>query len=282
LKRAAEFQKSNPNAKFGVTKFMDLAPEEFDRIYKMPNIKDVPVPQPSNVNTHNGEPVVKCNPNPTTFDWNSCGVITPVRDEGQCGSCWAIAAVETMESYCILAGGSEEWYSIEQVVDCDTHGEDQGCNGGFPIGAYEYIQSAGGIETDSEYPYTAGEGETGQCKFNAKDVVCTITGWETITGEVGLYKQLSSATTGGPVAVCIDATVWQYYQGGVLTSCGTNLDMCVQLTGYNNYGQNGSYWIVRNEWGTDWGINGYIWIEIGSDLCDIGDSASIPHVKLVN
>jgi len=282
LKRAEEFQKSNPNAKFGVTKFMDLTPEEFTRAYKIPNLKDIPAPEaPTSTNSKSGEPVVNCKPDPTTFDWGSCGVITPVRNQGQCGSCWAFSATESIESYCILAGGTSEWYSVEQIVDCDTGGEDQGCNGGWPSGAYQYIKSAGGIETETEYPYTAGEGESAKCQFNSDDAVCTVTGWQSIKNEDGLYTQASSSK-GGPVSVCVDASSWQFYQGGVLTTCGTNVDHCVQLTGYHGYGSTGAYWVVRNSWGADWGQSGYIWIQIGQDLCMIGDYATVPEVKLVN
>jgi C1A family cysteine protease len=279
LRRAEENQRLNPNAKFGITKFMDLAPEEFSRLYKMTNLKDIAAPQAPNTTSSVEETKVSCKPTTGTWDWGSCnGVITPVRNQGQCGSCWAFSATENIESYCVLAGASSEWYSVEQIVDCDTSGEDQGCNGGWPSGAYTYIKNAGGIETETAYPYTAGEGEGSTCQFNVKDAVCTITGWKQIQGESGLYQQVSTA---GPVSVCVDASSWQTYTGGVLSTCGTSVDHCVQLTGYVNYGKSGAYWNVRNSWGTDWGVNGYIWIQIGSDLCDIGDYATVPQVKVL-
>jgi C1A family cysteine protease len=272
LQRAAVSQALNPRAKFGVTKFSDLTPEEFTSRHKgfnraayvRPPVKNFTEPQkPHHPNFR------ACSPDPTNYDWNSCGVITPVYDQGQCGSCWAFSATETIESYFALDGGQLDNLSMQQIVDCDT--TDQGCNGGLPENAYQYVEGAGGLDPLSDYPYTA---EDGTCAFNSGEVVATVTNYQSLDGESGLYSQASSSS-GGPVSVCVDASSWQDYQGGVLTSCGTNVDHCVQLTGYASYGQSGAYWIVRNSWGTSWGQSGYIWVAIGQDLCSIGDYGSI-------
>jgi len=103
-------------------------------------------------------------------------------------------------------------------------------------------------------------------------VVADVISYASVEGETGLYKQ---ASTAGPVSVCVDASSWSGYSGGILTSCGNSVDHCVQLTGYANYGGSQAYWIVRNSWGTDWGENGFIWIAIGQDLCYIGDYATV-------
>jgi len=278
LIRAAKSQAQNPKARFGVTKFSDLSEEEFARFYRMPNLKNMLAsyekPAEKNFSAPAKANVRGCSPDPTNYDWNSCGVVTPVYNQGQCGSCWAFSATETIESYYALGGGSLTELSPEQIVDCDTGGEDQGCNGGFPSGAYQYVEQAGGMDPLSDYPYTAGEGESGSCQFNAGEVVAKVTGYTSVSGESGLYQQTSSSS-GGPVSVCVDASSWQDYSGGVLTSCGTDVDHCVQLTGYSNYGQSGSYWLVRNSWGEDWGESGYIWVQIGEDLCAIGDYATV-------
>jgi cathepsin F len=277
LERAAAFQKKEKSygATFGVTKFMDLTPEEFSTFYKMPNVnftRDYVAP-PKKDFTQAAQPWPGApTPDPTNFDWATTPCVSPVYNQQQCGSCWAFSATETIESYSCLGSNMQMNYlAVQQIVDCDTSGQDQGCNGGFPSGAYSYIQSAGGQEYCDAYPYT---GQTGSCQYNQADDVSQLTNSQSISGEDGMYTQLSSAS-GGPLSVCVDASSWQYYQGGVLTSCTNNVDHCVQATGYANYGQSGAYWIVRNSWATTWGINGYIWIEIGQDLCSIGDYVTV-------
>jgi C1A family cysteine protease len=272
MKQAEENQKKNPKARFGVTQFSDLSTEEFSKFYLMPNFKNtLPATLPP-VKTVFPK-VAGQAPDPTNYDWATTQYVTAVRNQGQCGSCWAFSATETIESYAALAGNTQaQLLSVEQIVDCDTAGQDQGCNGGFPSGAYSYVQSAGGIETESSYPYVAEGGQSGTCSFNQQSVAATVSGSSSISGETGIYSQLSTA---GPVSVCVDASSWSSYTGGVLTTCTNNVDHCVMATGYANYNSQNAYWIVRNSWGTSWGEDGFIWIQIGSDLCSIGDYATI-------
>jgi len=268
LEHAEKLQKANPGAKFGVNEFSDLSPQEFAKYYRMTGVnftRDYKVPPMKTV-----FPPSKVEVNPTNWDWSKQGVCTPIYNQGQCGSCWAFSATETIESYYKIQGGSLTQLSMEQIVDCDT--TDHGCEGGMPTNAYAYVQSAGGIDSYSSYPYTAEGGQSGSCQFNAANVVTNVASQSGVSGEQGLYQQ---ASTAGPVSVCVDASSWQSYQGGVLKSCGNSVDHCVQLVGYANYGKSGSYWIVRNSWGSTWGESGFIWILIGKDLCSIGDYATI-------
>jgi len=277
IAKSARLNKLNPRATFGVNKFSDLSESEFNTQYLM-NFDAESYVAPAAKTTFEGKPNARgCNPDPTNYNWNSCGVVTPIYNQGQCGSCWAFSATETIESYWALAGNSLTQLSMEQIVSCDTSGQDQGCNGGFPSGAYQYVENAGGIEAYTDYPYSAESGEAGSCNFQSSDVVCTVTGYTSINGETGLYQQTSSSS-GGPVSVCVDASSWQNYNGGVLSQCGNSVDHCVQLVGYANYGQSGAYWIVRNSWGESWGENGDIYIAIGEDLCSIGDYATVVTV----
>jgi len=272
LRRAAEAQLKNPLATFGVNSFSDITPEEYKKEYLMPDTvrqnyvkppsKNFSIPLPGNA--------LGCTPDPVWYSWIDCnGVLTGIYNQGSCGSCWAFSATETIESYTALSGNGLNMLSMQQLVDCDQY--DSGCNGGMPVRAFQYVENAGGIESFDDYPYV---GYDQSCQFNRNDVVSTVTGIMSIDGETGLYQQSSSAS-GGPVSVCVDASGWQYYTGGILTSCGDQMDHCVQLIGYKNYGQNGAFWIVRNSWGSGWGMGGYIWIAIGSDLCGIGDYASV-------
>jgi len=277
--RARQNQVKNPLARFGVTKFSDLTPAEFASFYlgsyPVPikaEYKNFAVTRPPHAIFN--DPSVQA-PNPTSYDWGSAGVVTPVYNQGQCGSCWAFSATEAIESYWALAGKGLVQLSMEQIVDCDT--TCYGCGGGWPYLAYQYVQQQGGIDSYSSYPYTAEGGTAGSCQYSAANVVGEVTGYQQISGEAGLYSQLSSAS-GGPVSVCVDASSWSGYQGGILTTCGNSVDHCVEATGYMQYGSSGAYWNVRNSWGTDWGETGYIWIAIGQDLCSIGDYATIPNV----
>jgi len=266
---------NNGSATFGVGPFIDMSKEEFAQTHLMPNYKksSTPAPLASRVPaadlTSRGFPR---GPDPNNWDWSQAGVTTPIYNQGQCGSCWAFSATETVESWYALAGGQLTQLSMEQIVDCDT--TDNGCNGGNTNTAYQYIQSAGGLDTYANYPYTAGSGQAGSCQFPQGNTVATVSNYQSVSGESGLYSVCSAS---GPVSVCVDASSWQNYQGGVLTSCGSQIDHCVQLTGYYNYnGQGGtSAWNVRNSWGTTWGNSGYIQIATGSDLCAIGDDATI-------
>jgi len=276
MKRADELNVKNPYARFGATKFSDLTPEEFASMYLMKSVnftRDYRTP-PKKVFSRSG-----LRNDANNFDWGSENVLTPVYNQGQCGSCWAFSATETIESYFACGGGALTQLSMEQIVDCDTGGQDQGCNGGFPSSAYSYVQSAGGIDSYASYPYTAESGQSGTCQFAASNVVTNVASQAAISGETGMYTQMSTAmgSGGGPLSVCVDASSWQNYNGGVLTTCTNNVDHCVQATGYYNYGQPfpAAYWNVRNSWGGDWGESGYIWVAIGQDLCSIGDYVTI-------
>jgi len=269
MKRAAQLTAANNgSAHFGMTKFSDLSAEEFARFYLMKNFTRSPHKLPTAQPKKNK----LFSPDPTNWDWFQQGVCTAIYNQGQCGSCWAFSATETIESAWALSGQNLQRFSIEQIVDCDNN--DGGCNGGEPMNAYSYVQGAGGLEPFHNYPYTAGGGNSGNCRYK-QSLVMQGTGNfnpQPVNGEDGLYSQASQA---GPVSVCVDASSWQNYQSGILTSCGNSIDHCVQLTGYNGYGGDNDYWIVRNSWGTDWGVNGFIYIAIGNDLCAIGDSASV-------
>jgi len=261
IARAAKLQAHSTNAKYGVTKFMDMTPDEFKNIVLMK--KTV---KPSQKNQWFGHtPLI---PEGTTFDWrnHSPAVVTPVYNQAQCGSCWAFSITENIESQWALAGNQLTSLSMQQVVSCDTN--DDGCGGGDPPTAYEYVIGAGGLESYADYPYTSENGNTGSCQFNAADIVAHISSYTTIGSE---QQAQSYLTSNGPLSVCVDAESWQYYNGGIITTsddCGTSLDHCVMITGYGT--QDGvSYWWVRNSWGTDWGQSGYLQVQSMQDVCGI-------------
>jgi C1A family cysteine protease len=255
---------SGGDAVHGVTKFMDLSKEEFRRMYT--NY----VPDNSTV----ARPVMKYADNlADAIDWRQKGAVTAVKDQGQCGSCWAFSATEAIESTYFLATGQLPELSAQQITSCDT--TDGGCNGGWPVRAYSYVAGAGGLERNSDYPYTSGGGQTGSCQFNSGRVVGG-TAPKTYYYTDGSEGQLQGLLNIGPASVCVAADAFQTYRGGVLTSCPGSIDHCVQAVGYDN-GNN--WWIVRNSWGGNWGEAGYIRIQMGQNLCQIAADATFPKVN---
>jgi C1A family cysteine protease len=268
LQRVEKLNAIEPHHPFGVSKFMDLSPEEFKELYLM---KNVPKPAPGRV-----APLINSTVGiPASFDWRSKGVVSPVKNQGQCGSCWDFSATETIESVCDLAGYGLNLLSEQQILDCDTTAD--GCDGGWPYWAYEYIISAGGIETESDYPYTA---EDGSCAANSADfVACKPYKWEYVTQSQNEQQMQSFMYSNSPLSVCVDASSWQYYTGGVImgSSCGQQIDHCVQATGWTTV-QGTDVWIVRNSWGSSWGLDGYLYVQRNVDACAIAQVVTVPCV----
>jgi C1A family cysteine protease len=276
----AELDARSPYASFGVTQFSDLSQEEFREMYLMKNVTQLP----GKLNPGEGAPVWKAPANmiadlPSSYTWQSKGAVTPVYNQGQCGSCWAFSATEAIESQYFLAGkinpiGS---FSMEQIVQCDPY--DYGCNGGWPYNAYKYIIGAKGIDSYSSYPYTSGDGVTGQCHVNPADFEGHISSWQWVTQSENEQQMQQFTYTTGPPSVCVDAASWSGYQGGVITSseCGDQIDHCVQIVGWNVV-QGLNAWLVRNSWGTSWGYSGYLWVQMGEDTCGIASTVTSPIV----
>jgi len=162
--------------------------------------------------------------------------------------------------------------SEQQVVDCDT--SDSGCGGGDPPTAYAYIMSAGGLEDESFYPYTA---QDGTCTFDNTKIDAVISNWKYATTNDDEKLLQQNLVSWGPLSICVDAANWQNYQSGVMTAweCAwvNQLDHCVQLVGYNSQAST-PYWIVRNSWNTDWGINGYIHLSMFENTCGMTEEAT--------
>lgn len=282
MELAAKRQAEDPLAVHGETKFSDLTPEEFKGQYL--NYKP----------TRNADDrVATIEPKGDTanaqgFDWRTKKAITDVKDQGQCGSCWAFSAVEEMESMWFLAGHTLTELSPQQVVSCDKGAGDLGCDGGDTVVAYKYMTKAG-LQTERDYPYTSGDtGRDGQCKYDASKVLAKMSNFTYATppcldscphqDENTLQSNLESV---GPVSVCVSADSWQSYSSGILSAncpkAYSSLDHCVQLVGWGVSASNVKYWMLRNSWATDWGIDGYIHIKFGSNLCGLADEATIIH-----
>lgn len=214
---------------------------------------------------------------PAAVDWRLKGAVTPIKDQGQCGSCWAFSTVAATEGINQITTGKLVSLSEQELVDCDTKGEDQGCEGGLMEDGFEFIIQNGGITSETNYPYKAADGS---CNTATTTPVAKIKGFEKVP--VNSEKALLKAVANQPISVSIDASdsSFMFYSSGIYTGeCGTELDHGVTAVGYGS--ANGTdYWIVKNSWGTVWGEKGYIRMQRGiaakEGLCGIAMDSSYP------
>ncbi|KAL3574297.1 hypothetical protein D5086_024910 [Populus alba] len=238
--------------KLSVNKFADLTNEELKvarKGYRRPLQT-----RPMKVTSFKYENVTAV---PATMDWRKKGAVTPIKDQGQCGSCWAFSTVAATERINQLTTGKLVSLSEQELVDCDTQGEDQGCEGGLMEDGFDFIIKNHGITTDANYPYQAADGTCNSKKEASR--IAKITGYESVpaNSEAALLKAVANQ----PTSVSIDAggSDFQFYSSGVFTGpCGTELDHGVTAVGYGETSDGTKYWLVKNSWGTSWGEEGYI------------------------
>jgi len=269
---------------FGITVFSDMTEAEF----KATRLGYKPVAERPDM------PVFQLDPLPNAskaVDWRAKGAVTPVKDQGDCGSCWAFSTTEEVESQIFMKTNTLPVLSTQQLISCDK--TDGGCNGGDTVTAYKYIETAGGLDTGSDYPDKSHtSGTTGKCKWDKKKAA-KVSGFTYATKPCnsGACKHqdedaLAAALAAkGPVSICVNAgdSGWQSYKRGVYSKkcsgAAADLDHCVQLVGFNKAGKT-PYWIVRNSWAAEWGIGGFMHLEMGKNLCGVADEATIAEVTL--
>jgi len=245
----------------GVTQFSDLTPAEFRRAVHL--IKRT---EPLGPSTY---PSINVTDIPTSIDWRTKNVVSQVKDQGNCGSCWAFSTTGAVESAHAIKTGKLVELSEQQLVDC-IHNLD-GCNGGIPSWAMAYVRYNGGQDTEESYPYKARDG---QCQFSSSTVGATISDMVNITqDEQGL---LQAVGTVGPVSIAFDVeNDFANYKSGVYSSdeCSSDpmsMNHAVLVVGYDTV-DGKDYWIVKNSWGTSFGIEGYFWIQRGVNMCGISN-----------
>ncbi|XP_017890067.1 uncharacterized protein LOC108630970 [Ceratina calcarata] len=259
-------------AEYGVTMFADLTPKEFKarhlgfrRELRLEN--DIPLAQAA----------IPDIPLPPKFDWRDHGVVTPVKDQGQCGSCWAFSVTGNVEGQYAIKHAKLLSLSEQELLDCDTL--DEGCNGGEMTNAYKAIEALGGLETESDYPY---DEKDEKCTFKRDEAKVQVTSSVNITtNETQIAQWLVKH---GPISIGINANAMQFYIGGVshpphFLCSPTDLDHGVLIVGYGKskypiFHKELPYWIIKNSWGASWGEHGYYRVYRGDGTCGVNMEAT--------
>ncbi|KAJ3674681.1 hypothetical protein LUZ60_005297 [Juncus effusus] len=214
---------------------------------------------------------------PDSLDWRDQGAVTKVKDQGSCGACWSFSATGAIEGINKIVTGSLVSVSEQELIDCDRS-YNMGCNGGLMDYAYKWVIKNDGIDSESDYPYKA---KDGSCNNNkVKNRVVTIDGYTDILPNREDLLLQAVATQPISVGICGSASGFQLYSKGIFTGpCSTSLDHAVLIVGYGS-SDDQDYWIVKNSWGSSWGMDGYILMQRNANnsngLCGINMMPSYP------
>ena len=296
IKIITEHGEQQSSYKIGINKYSDLSQDEFGSVvckgcYNSRFVTDNDAICDKFVpNTNNGYDGASYTADAlgkvSYLDWRDFGVVSPVKDQGKCGSCWSFSATGALEGAWMLHTGTQISLSEQQLIDCSTAFGDNGCNGGMMDNAFGYAIEYG-MCTEENDPYQAKQGTCGKCVVSTHFETC-------YDVEPNNEVALLAALHNGPVSVAIEAdqAAFQFYKSGIIDTptCGSALDHGVLLVGFGTDfvdGKSKDYWLVKNSWGSDWGENGYVRIARNTSgvggpspgMCGIAARPSFPVVK---
>jgi len=278
MKEAQRQAAVNPHATFGVNEFADRSKAEFktrhnaEKAYKelrkaAKQLKEWPISAEEKLAAQG-----------KSQDWRPKGAVTPVKNQGDCGSCWSFSTTGGIEGQWFLAGNPLTSVSEQELVSCDTI--DSGCNGGLMVNAYTWLLNAhnGSIVTEASYPYVSGTGSVPACSMSGTQFGAQISSYQNIAGDEN-GAMAAFVYSNGPLSIAVYAESWQTYTGGIVTNCPQQqLDHGVLIVGYDD-NNNPPYWIIKNSWGPGWGESGYIRVGKGTGQCNIGQYQTSSIVK---
>merc|ERR1712198_820773 len=269
-------------AEYGATEFSDLTEMEFKQYLGTPLWQRKRQGLADDPDIHWPPAEIPDVDLPKEFDWRDHGAVTEVKNQGQCGSCWAFSVTGNVEGAYAVKHGKLLDLSEQELVDCDTR--DNGCNGGLPENAYKTLLEIGGLETEQDYGY---DGEDEQCKFNRSRVAARVSGGVEIgQNETQMAQWLIK---NGPISVGLNANAMQFYKGGVshpfkFLCDPSGIDHGVLIVGFGVHTTKylhrvQPYWLIKNSWGPSWGENGYYKLYRGAGVCGINMVASSATVE---
>lgn len=294
LKNIKEHNKKNTTWKMGVNHFTDRTDDEFRAHLGLKKSLLHATKHKASPRLHAHKSHVDVSHlEGTNVDWRSKNIVSAVKDQGQCGSCWTFATAESVESAWAMATGKLVDLSEQQILDCTANPNDcggsGGCGGGTAELALDQIIKTGGLATEWTYPYQSYSGTNETCK--------TSTPFAKVQKYVVLKSNdyadvLNAIATVGPLAISVDASAWSQYESGIFDGCNyvnPDLDHAVQLVGFGTDPKLGDYWLVRNSWSPNWGEEGYIRLRrnsnppCGTDITPLdgdGCTGGPPQVKV--
>jgi len=272
---AMQRNKENPHATFGANVLSDRSPRELKKLHS----GEKQFAAMKRELERRGRHVTTAVPTETLskIDWRTKGAVTKVKNQGQCGSCWSFSTTGNIEGQWFLAGNPLVALSEQELVSCDVI--DDGCGGGFQDNAFTWLLFSrnGTITTEAAYPYVSGGGQVPKCQTTDLPRGAQIVDYADVARDENVMAAQVAAK--GPLAICVDATSFEFYQSGILTNCiSKTIDHAVLIVGYDNT-NSPPYWIVKNSWGQSWGESGYIRVQKGTNQCLIKE---LPTTALVN